>query len=65
MTTLGNKAYTEAFRDGMRAAMTLSRDQANAFAKAMTIFEGDAYLAGYYAERRRMREEEEDTCPSS
>jgi hypothetical protein len=51
-----NQAYAEAFRDGMRAACNdLSRAQANARARALPVREGDAFLAGYYAEKRRLR----------
>lgn len=51
-----NQAYTEAFRDGMRAAGNgVTREQANALAHALPTMEGDAFLAGYYAEKRRLR----------
>jgi DNA polymerase IIIc chi subunit len=51
-----NQAYTEAFRDGMRAAANgVSREQANALAHALPVREGDAFLAGYYAEKRKLR----------
>ena len=50
------RAYTEHFRDGMRAALNLTRAQANKYANALPRVEsGDAFLAGYYAELRRMR----------
>jgi hypothetical protein len=59
-TMARNRRYTETFRDGMRAAGVtvighLTRAQANDMAKAMPVMEGDAFLAGYYAELRRMR----------
>ena len=51
-----NRAYTEHFRDGMRAATgKLSRAEVNAIANKLPIIFGDAFLAGYYAELRRMR----------
>jgi len=50
-----NQAYTEAFRDGMRAALTLTREHVNAYARKLPVREGDAFLAGYYAELRRLR----------
>lgn len=54
--TKRTRAYTEAFRDGMRAAGSrLSREAANACATCMPVADGDAYLAGYYAELRRLR----------
>lgn len=51
---------TEAFRDGMRAAGStivgkLTRAEANALANTLPIKDGDAFLAGYYAELRRLR----------
>jgi diadenosine tetraphosphate (Ap4A) HIT family hydrolase len=52
---MNNQAYTEAFRDGMRAAATLSREQANVHAHRLPVRQGDAFLAGYYAEKRRLR----------
>jgi hypothetical protein len=54
-TMARNRAYTEAFRDGMRAALNLTREQANRYAQALPVREGDAFLAGYYAEKRRLR----------
>jgi hypothetical protein len=50
-----NQAYTEAFRDGMRAALILTREHVNAYARKLPVREGDAFLAGYYAELRRLR----------
>ena len=57
--TMMARAYTEHFRDGMRAALNLSREQVNIYARALPVAQGDAYLAGYYAERRRLRQTEE------
>ena len=59
-TMARNRAYTEAFCDGMRAAGStvtgrLSRAEVNAIANKLPVTEGDAFLAGYYAELRRMR----------
>lgn len=51
---------TEAYRDGMRAAgdhftaRRMTRRQAVAIAATLPVREGDAYLAGYYAELRRL-----------
>ena len=46
---------TEAYRDGMRAAGSRTkRVQALAIAQTLPCHEGDAYLAGYYAELRRL-----------
>jgi hypothetical protein len=50
-----NQAYTEHFRDGMRAALNLTRAQANVYANALPVRRGDAFLAGYYAELRRLK----------
>jgi hypothetical protein len=50
-----NQEYTEHFRDGMRAALNLTRAQANVYANALPVRAGDAFLAGYYAEKRRLR----------
>jgi hypothetical protein len=51
-----NQTYTEAFRDGMRAAANnVSREQANAIAHVLSVRDGDAFLAGYYAEKRKLR----------
>lgn len=59
-------AYTEAFRDGMRAARDdhftscrISREQADAIIRALPNGEGDGYLAGYYAEMRKLRNDQE------
>ena len=50
------RAYTEAFRDGMLAACNhMPRGEACQVALALATPEGDAFLAGYYAELRRMR----------
>lgn len=50
------RAYTEAFRHGVSmAAGDVSRQTVNKMAEGMTIQEGDAFLAGYYAELRRLR----------
>jgi len=49
------KRTTEAYRDGMRAAGDgVTRGAANAHALTLTINDGDAFLAGYYAELRRL-----------
>ena len=49
-----NQAYTESFRSGMIAACNdISRAQARVLAAAMPVREGDAFLAGYYAELRK------------
>ena len=48
------REYTEHFRDGMRAALNLTRAQANVYANALPVREGDAFLAGYYSELRRL-----------
>jgi hypothetical protein len=47
-------AYTAAFRHGMLAACNdIARDTANRLARRMSVREGDAFLAGYYAEKRK------------
>ena len=51
------RAYTEAFRDGMRDACNgVSRAQAEAIANdtLLTGKQSGAYLAGYYAEIRKL-----------
>ena len=52
------RAFTESYRDGMRAAVNLTRAQANAYAAALPVAQGDAFLAGFscrdpQAQRRR------------
>ena len=50
------RAYTDAFKDGGTAALLgLAREAANAHAGLMPVRAGDAFLAGYYAELRRLR----------
>ncbi len=50
---------TEAHREGLRAAGDrLSREAVNERARAMPVREGDAFLAGYYQELRRLRARE-------
>ena len=70
-----NQRYTEAFRDGMRAAgdhftvRRMTRVKALAIAQAFPVGEGDAFLAGYYAELRRLNaaaeSEREDLDPAA
>jgi len=49
-------AYTAAFHNGMLAALNeVTRETANRLAHSMTVREGDAFLAGYYAEKRKQR----------
>jgi hypothetical protein len=55
---INNQWYTEAFRDGMRAVFE-SRETVNQRARAMPVAEGDAFLAGFYSERRRLRQHDE------
>jgi hypothetical protein len=55
-TMARNRRYTEAFRDGLRAAGAgVPRDIANMLARNKSVADGDAFLAGYYAELRRLR----------
>jgi len=55
-TMARNRKYTEAFRDGMRfAGDGKLRAEANAVANKLPVVFGDAFLAGYYAELRRLR----------
>ena len=55
-TMARNRRYTEHYRDGMRAAGDrVTRDTANFLAQSMSVESGDAFLAGYYAELRRLR----------
>lgn len=50
------RAYTEAYREGLRmAAGDVSRQTVNKMAEGMPLRAGDAFLAGYYAELRRLR----------
>jgi|HubBroStandDraft_3_1064219.scaffolds.fasta_scaffold01206_3 hypothetical protein len=43
------------YMDGMRAAGDgVSRDKANQMARGLSVAGGDAFLAGYYAEMRRL-----------
>jgi hypothetical protein len=50
----------EAYREGLRmAAGDVSRQTVNKMAEAMPVREGDAFLAGYYAELRRLRNYED------
>lgn len=58
-TTADYRAYTEAFRAGVRSA-ALTREVANAHAHAMPVKDGDAFLAGYDAEKRKLRADHED-----
>jgi hypothetical protein len=54
------RAYAEAYAEGLRmAACDLSRAFALKMAEAMPVREGDAFLAGYYAELRRLRNYED------
>ena len=55
---INNQWYTEAFRDGMYAVYE-SRETVNARAAALPVAEGDAFLAGYYSERRKLRHHDE------
>lgn len=51
-----NETYTAAFREGMLAALNgVTRATANRLVRQMTVREGDAFLAGYYAEKRKQR----------
>jgi hypothetical protein len=44
-----------AFRDGMVAAVNgVTRAMAIRLARAMSVRDGDAFLAGYYAEKRNI-----------
>jgi hypothetical protein len=48
-------AHKGSYMDGMRAAGDgVSRDKANQMARALSVAGGDAFLAGYYAEMRRL-----------
>jgi hypothetical protein len=56
-TMARNRHYTEAFRHGMLAACNgMSRADACRVALVLTTLEGDAFLAGYYAEIRKQRQ---------
>jgi hypothetical protein len=55
-TAADYRAYTDAYREGLRmAAVDLSRAFALKIAETMSAAAGDAFLAGYYAELRRLR----------
>jgi hypothetical protein len=55
-----NRAYTEAFRHGVIIAVNdCSRATATKMASIMPVAEGDAFLAGYYAGLRRLRNYED------
>lgn len=55
-----NQAYTEAFRDGMHAACNrMKRADACLVALALPTRQGDAFLAGYYAEIRQLNADAE------
>ena len=52
---MNNQDYTMAFRDGMVAAVNgVTRAMAIRLARAMSVRDGDAFLAGYYAEKRNI-----------
>lgn len=55
MRTHNQTAMIEAHRNGLRAAGdSMPRDKANETARALPTEQGDAFLAGYYAELRRL-----------
>jgi hypothetical protein len=55
-TNATKAACAEAYREGLRmAAGDVSRQTVNKMAEGMPVREGDAFLAGYYAELRRLR----------
>lgn len=51
-----NRAYALAFREGtIAAANGVLRNEALTTARLRAVREGDAFLAGYYAEKRKRR----------
>jgi hypothetical protein len=52
---VAHKALKNAKLEGMRAAGDkMERHAANTFASTLSVREGDAFLAGYYTELRRL-----------